>query len=218
VLALVSLIACTSAPADTAGGGDTPAAEQTHPLVPEQYADVWDVDSLGCEDATLYWAFEGAIDASGTLTGRETWYWFFAEEGWDADCADAFDVTAVEAPTPIANDACLSCDRDFTATYDMPDANRSCPLDGYESLLDNDTRDRTDDEHYTLALMFDTNPLDTEPGGMNVWSYAQDDQDEDTWIARAVASGTLPVEAATSGPGAVTWVVPEGTCVTIKEN
>jgi hypothetical protein len=46
--------------------------------------------------------------------------------------------------------------------------------------------------------MFDTNPLEAAPGVMNVWSYAQDDQDADTWIDRGIAAGTLPVEAATA--------------------
>lgn len=216
MLALTALLACSGGPAADAKG-QTPT-ETAHPVAPEAYADVWDVDSLGCEDATVYWAFQGAIDDAGELVGEETWYWFFAEEGWDADCADTFDVTAIEEPTPVADDACISCDRDFTARYALTDDKRGCPLDGYESLFDNDTRDRIDEELYTIALMIDAQPLGGEPGEVNVWSYAQDDQSATTWHDRGVALGTLPDEASTGGAGALTWVVPDGTCVTIEED
>jgi hypothetical protein len=219
VLALLSLalLGCaggTGANDDTAKSG---SEDEGHPLVPDAYDGLWDIESLGCDDATVYYAFTGAIDDAGTLTGEETWYWFFAEEGWDADCADPFVVEAVEEPTPIEDDACLSCDRDFTAVYTLDEDRRTCPLEGYESLFDNDDRDRIDEEIYTLAVMFDTNPLEAAPGVMNVWSYAQDDQDADTWIDRGIAAGTLPVEAATAGPGAVTWASPDGLCVTFEE-
>jgi len=216
------LLACSvdGAPrSEKADGDDTSGTAGTHPLVPEAYADAWDVESLGCEDATVYWAFTGAIDAAGTMTGEETWYWFFPEAGWDADCADTFDVSAVEEPTPIADDACNSCDRDFTAAFVLNEDKRNCPFDGYESLLDNDTTDRIDEEAYTLALMLDTNPLGGDPGEVSVWSYAQDDRDEATWIQRAMSIGTFTPDTAedVTGPAALVWARSEGLCVTIEE-
>ena len=217
------LLACSgdgaTGPGKEGGGDDTSGPADTHPLVPDAYADAWDVESRGGEDATVYWAFTGAIDAAGALSGEETWYWFFPEAGWDADCADTFDVTAVEEPTPIADDACNSCDRDFTAAFVLNEDKRNCPFDGYESLLDNDTTDRIDEEAYTLALMLDTDPLGGEPGETSVWSYAQDDRDADTWIQRAVSAGMFAPDVAdeTDGPGTLTWARSEGLCVTIEE-
>ena len=143
----------------------------------------------------------------------------FPEAGWDADCADTFDVSAVEEPTPIADDACNSCDRDFTAAFVLNEDKRNCPFDGYESLLDNDTTDRIDEEAYTLALMLDTNPLGGDPGEVSVWSYAQDDRDEATWIQRAMSIGTFTPDTAedVTGPAARVWARSEGLCVTIEE-
>jgi hypothetical protein len=201
-----------------AGGGDD-TGTANHPIAPDTYEGDWDIESLGCDDATVYWAFTGSIDADGRLAGEETWYWFFAEEGWDADCADTFDLDAVEEPTPIEDDPCLSCDRDFTASYVLNEDKRGCNIDGYESLLDNDTRDRIDEESYTLAIMLDTNPLGGDEGDVNVWSYAQDDVSETTWNDRGIGLGTFTPETAgdVAGPGTLTWARQDGLCVTIEE-
>ncbi|MDP2316259.1 MAG: hypothetical protein Q8P41_25395 [Pseudomonadota bacterium] len=215
----LALLACTSSsPGEKDSAAENPATGG-HPYAPDQYEDTWDIDSLGCDDATLYWAFDGAIAADGTLSGEETWYWFFSDEGWDTDCADTFDLSAVEEPTPIESDACNSCDRDFTASYVLNEDKRTCPFDGYENLLDNDDVDRIDAEAYTLAVMLDTNPLGADPGEVTTWMYAQDDRDEAEWIDRGLSTGTMTPETADdyTGPGAIAWARQEGLCITIEE-
>jgi hypothetical protein len=217
---LLALLACVGKPGsdDTSGGA---TADEHHPLAPPEYEDSWDVDSLGCDDATVYWAFDGAVDDAGNLSGQETWYWFFSTEGWDDDCADTFTLTGVEEDTPIADNSCLSCDRDFTASYVLEDANKGCTsLGGYESLLDDDNTDRIDEEEYTMALLLDTNPLGAdEAGHMNVWTYVQDDRTETQWNPRNISEGTMTPDTAEdyAGAGTMKWAVDDGICVTITE-
>lgn len=211
-----ALFACTGKPAE---GGPSETAEEQHPLAPEQYRDVWDVDSLGCDDATVYWAFTGAIDGSGAIAGEETFYWFFSDEGWDDDCSDTFDLAGIEETTPVDNDACNSCDRDFTASYVLNEEKRDCPLGGYEQLFDDDDTDRIDEEAYTIALMLDTNPLGGEPGDISMWAYFQDDRSDDAWISRANSAGVMTPDAADdfTGGGSLEWSLIDGFCVTITE-
>lgn len=215
---LLALFACGE---KTADDSVATSAEEGHPLVPEQYADSWDIESLGCDDVTVYWAFEGEIESSGALSGKETWYWFFSDEGWDDDCADSFTLEGTEEETPIADNPCLSCDRTFTAAYELTEENTGCSMfaDGYEGLLDNDDTDRIDEEKYTMALLLDTDPLGGEPGHINVWTYIQDDSRESDWNDRPISEGTLETstEGDYSGPGAVEWAREEGLCITITE-
>ena len=219
MVAVLTLLACKgdngNAKDDTSGNG---GEDYAHPLVPEAYRDSWDVDSVGCEDAIFYWAFEGSIDEAGSLSGEEAFYWFFPDDGGATDCRDAFEVTAVEEPTPVEPDNCYSCDRDFTAKWKGADF--TCNWDDYENQFDDDSRDRIDGEKYNLALMIDS---DNGMGEMleqaNVWSYAQDDVDPDKWISRVISVGTFtPSGDDIRGPGTLVWAINEGQCVTIKEN
>lgn len=219
-LSLVLACTATSSTEDSAGA-DTASSTSAgvHPIAPDEYESDWDLESTGCDDVVIHWAFDGSVDADGRLEGKESWYWFFAAEGWDGDCVDTFTVTAIEEPTPIENDACNSCDRDFTATYEMSGDDRTCAIDGYESLLDNDDTDRIEEEIYTFALMFDTDPLGGEPGDLNVWSYVQDDRSDNEWIDRTTSlGGFAPSEGDDyDGPGDVTWSLDDGFCVTMIE-
>ncbi len=216
-MTLLLLIACTAGDAaDSATPIDDTAAGYDHPIVPEKYRGLWDEDSVSCDDAIFYWAFEGGIDADGAITGEEGWYWFFADEGAATDCSDVFEIEGAEQTEPIFEDPCLSCDRDFTASYNL--AETGCNWEGYEGLLDNDSTDRIDEEEYTLAIMHDALDNDSDPlSQMNVWSYAQDDRVATDWNDRAISEGTYtPDGSDTRGAATLSWAIGGGVCVTIE--
>jgi hypothetical protein len=223
-LPLLVLAACTGAGAGaTDSSGDT-AENNGHPLAPDKYEDAWDIESTACPDtsdgegATIYWAFEGSISDSGKITGEETWYWFFAADGWDADCADTFDISGKKATNPVSDDPCNSCDRSFTADMTLNEDKRGCTMvDGYESLLDNDDKDRIDEESYDLALLLDMDPLGGDEGEIQLWSYVQDDQGAG-WIERSIGRGTFAPDDGedTMGPGTLSWARSDGMCVHLK--
>lgn len=213
---LLALFACTDDPTDKPLPTDT-GATYDHPLVPEQYRGSWDEDSVSCDDAIYYWAFSGTIDADGAMVGTEGWYWFFSDEGAATDCVDVFEVTATEERTPVADDPCISCDRDFTATYTLTET--GCNWAGYEQMFDNDDVDRIDEEVYSVALMLDALDNDLAPmDQMNVWSFAQDDRSATSWLDRSISTGTyVPDGSDTEGAAAVDWTIKSGVCVTIED-
>lgn len=211
---LLLAAACTgeAAEGDTADSGGTGALAD----LPEDVTAGWDVESVGCpEGATAYWYFEGEITADAELHGTERWFWFFPEDNSMPDCIDSFDVDGNEAATPVPDDPCYSCDRDFTADYVLD--SQTCSWDGYESLLDNDDTDRIDEEEYTLALMFDTDPLGGEEGDVNVWTFFQDDASNRAYNDHGVNDGFFVPEDGVDGPGQMTWVSREALCIEIKE-
>lgn len=213
---LYALLACTDDSADKTPTTDT-AAGYEHPLVPEEYRGSWDEDSVSCDDAIYYWAFDGTIDADGGMVGTEGWYWFFSDEGATTDCVDVFEVTGTEERTPVADDPCISCDRDFTTTYTLTET--GCNWAGYEQMFDNDDVDRIDEEEYTVALMLDALDNDLQPmEQMNVWGYSQDDRSAVSWIDRSISTGTyVPEGSDTEGAAAVKWSIKTGVCVTIED-
>lgn len=211
------LFACTDADGKDAASDTASTEAYAHPIVPEAYRGSWDEDSVSCDDAIYYWAFEGSIDADGALTGSEGWYWFFSDEGAETDCVDMFSVTGEEARTPVGTDPCLSCDRDLTATWTLEET--GCNWSGYESMFDNDDTDRMDEEIYEVAVMLDAdNGMGDLLEQMNAWTFAQDDQDASSWIQRAISTGTYtPTGADLRGAAGVTWEIGSGTCVTIED-
>ena len=211
ILALLACDAADSAADSTDSGGEASIA-------PAEYADGWDTDALSCsEGAIAYWAFEGEIDASSHLTGAETWYWFFPDEGSATDCADTFTLAGDEGESPVPDAPCNSCDRSFTLGYDEDPDRVTCNWDGYENLLDNDETDRIDEESYTMALMLDTDPLGGDPGDVNVWSWIKDDFSPTQWNDRPLATGSFGGDDV-AAEGSLKWAIPDGICVTIKSD
>lgn len=209
---LLLLLACNDSDANTK---ESVVDDYAHPLVPEQYRGLWDEDSYNCEDVVYYWAFEGSIDDAGQISGTESWYWFFADEGAATDCKDVFTVSGAEATTPVSDDPCFTCDRDMTATWTLTEQN--CNWDGYENLFDNDDTDRIDEEVYQLALMLDA---DDGSGGlldqMNVWAFVQDDQSSRSWNMRPISVGNYaPTGSDTRGAATVDWAIGDGACVDV---
>jgi hypothetical protein len=213
-LPLLFALACTGG----TDGEDSAAISEPGALddIPSDITAGWDVNSVGCpEGATAYWYFEGEITADAEIHGTESWYWFFPDDGDATDCVDSFKLDGKEAATPVPDDPCYSCDRDFTADYVLD--TMTCNWDGYESLLDNDDQDRIEEEEYKLALMFDTDPLSGEEGAVNVWTFFQDDASARAYNDHGVNDGFFEPEDGVDGPGKMSWVAPGAFCVEVKE-
>lgn len=208
------LAACTGAPEETAAEDSGPEGALAE--VPEDLTEGWDIESVSCpQGATAYWFFSGEITSDAEIRGTERWFWFFPEDNAAPDCVDSFVIDGKEAATPVPDDPCYSCDRDFTADYVLD--SQTCTWDGYESLLDNDDTDRIDEEEYKLALMLDTDPLGGEATETNVWTFVRDDASLQSYNDRGVQDGFFVPDDGVDGPGALTWVSREGLCVEIKE-
>jgi hypothetical protein len=213
-LPLVLLAACTDG--GESGNSDDTGEAGALSDIPADITAGWDVESVGCpEGATAYWYFEGEITADAEIHGTEAWYWFFPDEGDATDCVDRFALDGVEEPTPVPDDPCLSCDRDFTAHYVLDST--ECNWDGYESLLDNDDTDRIEEEEYVLALMFDTDPLGGEEGEVNVWTFFRDDTSNRTYNDHGINDGFFVPDDGMDGPGKMTWVARDGLCIEVRD-
>jgi hypothetical protein len=226
VLPLVwcALAACSGGASDDTGG----AAEDTdigpNPIVPDEYALLWDIDAASCdsEDAIVYFLFNGTIDGEGNLDGKEGWYWFFKDDGWEGDCVDTFDVTGAEGELGWSTSPCSGCDREFLADWSLEDADgeNACPGYGYESFFDDDDKDRIDEEKYTGDIMLDTlSPSGNVNDHMLVFAYTQDDQSETTYIPRPDSRGEyVPDEGAdyATGSASLSWVISQGMCVSFS--
>jgi hypothetical protein len=213
-LLLSLILACGGDEVDTAAGDVGPGP---NPIVPEEYALLWDLDAASCEEpgAIAYFRFRGEIAADGTLTGEETWYWFHSGEGWEGDCTDVFTVNAPEESIWGRNNPCAGCDREFHGDLVLDADRRTCGY-GYEGLFDDDQRDRIEEEAYDLDVQLDTlTPSGNVNAQMLAFSYVQDDQTPTSYNGRPQARGSyVPVtEGDYEGAAAVEWVVQTGVCV-----
>jgi hypothetical protein len=212
------LLACSGAPSeDDKTTDDTGEELGPNPIVPEEYALLWDVEASSCEDdayGIVYYLFNGTIDDDGNLEGEEGWYWFLKADGWEGDCKDTFQVRGVEGELGWSTSPCSGCDREFLVEWELPET--ECGY-GYESFFDDDNKDRIDDELYTGDLLLDTlSPSGNVNANMLVFAYFQDDQDEYSYIPRADSRGDYyPEEGAdyASGAASLTWVISSGMCV-----
>ncbi|MSQ03724.1 MAG: hypothetical protein EXR71_17860 [Myxococcales bacterium] len=205
-LFLLGSIGCDTAAPDS---GDS-TADQDPYAIPNDYLEQWDLESLSCDGALGYWAFDGEFADDGKLSGAERWFWFFPADDPTADCVDTFTLDGEVAATPVDDDPCLSCDRDVTASYALTE--KTCNWDGYESLLDNnDETDTVDDETYKLALMFD---LDRYDGiEVDVWDFVQDPESKNNYLQRDNVKGVWS-GADKDAAGHISWAN-EGMCVEI---
>ncbi len=130
-LALTSLLATAcgepedNKPKDTS---DTANEVTGHPLVPEEYQDLWDWDASGCDDgdAAVYHIAEGhsaieEIDGEEemVINVTEYWYWFHGKEKFSGDCVDKFDFRGVETRYTWGSiDPCGECEEEYWGSYE----------------------------------------------------------------------------------------------------
>lgn len=216
---LLPLVACgpkasDGETADTSGGGDT-----GNPIVPDGYAYLWDIDASSCDDgdAIVYRLFEGAIDGSAHLSGREGWYWFFGNEGWEGDCVDTFTVEGDQDTASWQDDVCYGCERLFSSDFNLADSDRGCPGHDYETFweLEDEPTDRFD-----VAVLFDALSPSGNPNADNamlvVTSYRSGGQ---RYYDPGYGRGHYTPDTADDfeGPAAIDWASESGVCVTFRE-
>jgi hypothetical protein len=213
-LLLPLLAACGGDKADTATADP---GYGPNPIVPAEYELLWDLDAASCEEpgAIVYFRFQGTVGDDGRLRGEETWYWFHSGEGWDDDCADVFTIDAPSDSIWGRNNPCAGCDREFHGDFVLDESRRTCSY-GYETLLDDDQRDRIEDEAYTIDVQLDTlTPSGNVNAQMLAFSYVQDDQTPTSYNGRAQARGAYvpATDGDYEGAATVDWVVTSGLCV-----
>jgi hypothetical protein len=213
MLTLLLLAGCPSkddAPADTG-----------NPIVPDEYAEVWDLEGSSCAGAhaVLYFTFDGTIDDDGALTGTEKWYWFWTTEGWEGDCVDTFDVEGEDSNVNWEDPPCPDCERELETTFELTDAGRGCDGLDYEDYFWNHN---VDDDDYSVILELETLDGD-EPyagAGMTVNAGFEDDGSGGSFtFTDGYATGTYTPEGDEYDEGAATlsWVVPERICAVIDD-
>lgn len=228
VLLLLALApACTGSSSpkvgdDTSGDSGSPDSDSgidygSNPLVPEAYQYLWDTDASSCDDgdyAIVYHTFTGAIGAAGKLTGTEAYYWFLKAESWEGDCFDTFDVDLHATDTNWSSDPCEGCDLEFSGTWDLPDANRSCPDYDYESFFAND---RVTADTFNVILLLDPlSPAGNPNTSTLVMAAFQDDDDTSSYtfnVDYARGDFVPETEGDYEGPAAITWAPTAGLCV-----
>ena len=77
---------------------DTDSVDEGHPLAPERYKYLWNVEGT-CEtwnnrtgNQVYILAEDVRVESDGAMSGVEKWYWFWAGEGWEGDCVDTFEI------------------------------------------------------------------------------------------------------------------------------
>jgi hypothetical protein len=130
VLVLSFLLSACFGPDDDGNKNDTSdtdTAPTSHPLVPDEYQNMWDWDASGCDDgdAAVYHLAEGhsveeTIDGEQemVLYATERWFWFHGKEDFDGDCVDKFDFRGVETRYTWGSiDPCGECEEEYWGSY-----------------------------------------------------------------------------------------------------
>lgn len=223
MLVSLLLLAC----AGGGNGGDknpvddtgTTATDGPNPIVPEDYALIWDLDASGCEedeDAIVYHLFTGTTDGAGGFVGTEGYYWFFKTEGWEGDCVDSFEVEGEASDTNWQEDPCSGCDYEYTSQWQLKDAGRTCDGFDYEDFFAND--DVARDTYNTIVMLDPLSPSGNVNETTLVMMAYQDDDNTNSYSfdsAYARGSMTPDVEGEFDGPATIEWVGTTGWCVKI---
>jgi hypothetical protein len=218
---LVLLFACAPKEGDdTAVVDDT--GESGASIAPDGYQYLWDIDAEDCAadgaDAAVYYLFEGAIGTDASLAGTESWYWFFAGDGYDGDCVDSFTLRGDEATHSWSDDFCSQCERLFDTVWDLPDGDRTCSGFDYETFWDQEDVDR---DRFETTVLFDA----LTPSGhankgnaalvMTVWENGDGDLVGNYGYAQGTY--TPDAEGDYEGGATVDWVAQTPYCVTFEE-
>lgn len=156
-IALLLAAACTTDTPGTDTDTDVGTLDDTHPLVPKEFAHLWNTEG-GCstefgDGDQVYMIFDGKVDADGVLTGTEKLWWFYSGQEESADCVDTFSLSGV---TIDSDPTCSSCEEFYDARRELVEDN--CKSNSYAQIY------RSDEDGYYQRLMFDTlNEINDQP-------------------------------------------------------
>lgn len=212
LLSLLLLVAC--------GAKDDAPADTGNPIVPDEYEGTWDVEATSCAgaDAVVYFTFDGQIDDGGSVTGTQTWYWFWVTEGWDGDCTDRFSMTGADSSIRWQEPPCSDCERELEVDLELADSGRGCPAVDYEDYFDNDN---VDADAYHMVLGLDSlDGSDPWPdAGLTVTAgFRDDDHDDQYTFVEDYAFGHYHPSGDDYEDGAASfdYVIPERICAVLE--
>ncbi len=156
---------------------DTNTAPTSHPLVPEEYQDIWDWDASGCEagKSALYHMAEG-YSVQETIDGEdamviylsEYWYWFHGEDDFEGDCVDQFDYRGVSTRYAWGgSDPCGTCEEEYWGNYAIVDDTENGCNYGYDGIIVTGDEAGSENEYDTMVFKFDTLTIAGEPNEDN---------------------------------------------------
>ena len=158
MIGLVLALACSGEHTKESSAAPADTAPSYSPILPEEYKDVWDDKAVSCDgEAIVYHAFSGTIDDRGKISGKEGYYWFFGNDGFEGDCVDTFTLEGPSGDINWQEDPCSGCDLAFTPTLELADADSTCSI-LYGSFFQDD-KNKTNKFETVLKL----DPL--SPGG-----------------------------------------------------
>ncbi len=157
--------------------GDTDTTPTSHPLVPEEYQNMWDWDASGCEDgkSAVYHLAEGystseVIDGEDemVLYMTERWYWFHGKDDFDGDCVDQFDYRGVATRYAWGgNDPCGTCEEEYWGPYvENTSVENGCNI-GYDGIIVSGDHAGSTNEYDTMVFKLDTLTVAGEPNEDN---------------------------------------------------
>lgn len=158
-LSFLLALACTS-PTDTeVQETDTGVDREPHPMVPEQYQNLWHTES--CTKRTqdghtyeadqVYAVMTDAVATEDSFTGTELWYWFFEEDGWEDDCIDKIKVEGTRLHADFQTYGCSECNDGWNVIRTVEE--QTCEGVYYRYLL-HETEALS--ERYDSIMLFDT--------------------------------------------------------------
>ena len=207
---------CVPGEEDTGGDTDTGEDDGGHPLAPEKYKWIWNVEGT-CEtygnrtgNQVYILAEDVRVTADGTLSGTEKWYWFQAGEGWEGDCVDTFTLTGKPKGVDKGQYQCSQCEEVYEVERVLTDA--SCSLNYNYFLYSYDWKEgfpsSTPADSYGAVFLMDTLNPNGQPNEDNKMLMVHLEETEDgQWITGYVdndfARGhAVPDDASVPGPPA----------------
>lgn len=199
---------------------DTDAPPGGHPLAPENYKWLWNVEG-DCEtrgkrkgNQVYILAEDVRVEADGTLSGTEKWYWFMAGEGWEGDCVDTFEVTGVPKSVDKAQYQCSQCEESYEFSRKLVGDTCGRNYDYFLLAFDwDDWEDPGDVEAYNALVLMDTLNPNGNPNEDNKMLLVQAKADVDgnyqpDWVDNDFARGhAVPDDPSEPGPpGTYDWL------------
>ncbi len=199
--------------------GDTSTEVTEHPLVPDEYQNIWDWDASGCEDgkSAVYHVAEGSsveeeIDGATeiVLYVTERWYWFHGDEDFDGDCVDEFEYRGVETSYAWGSiDPCGTCEEEYWGSYDIVDtADYGCNYLYGGIIIGRDASGEGND-FSPMVFKIDTLTIAGEPNENNaILVYNAISYDGGWYFDSSYAKGTVfpDSDGDYGGPSQYEWV------------
>ena len=200
---------------------DTDSESDGHPLAPERYKYLWNVEGT-CEtwnnrtgNQVYILAENVRVEADGSMNGIEKWYWFWAGEGWEGDCVDTFEVSGAPKSLDKAQYQCSQCEEVYEVSRTLTDS--TCDINYNYFLIsfdwDEGPPDSTPKSSYGAYMLMDTLNPNGNPNEDNKMLVVQAKADEEGYVSPSAVDNdfargyAIPDDASVPGPpGTYEWL------------